>query len=74
MNHPTSSSATTPTDGSPPLLHTIQEACVQLRISRWTLYRLIHDRQLATVKIGARRFVAPTDIQALIDSLRTEID
>lgn len=53
-------------------LLTIPEVCAQLRVSRWMIYRLIHTRQLKTVKIGRRRCIAPDDLQALIDQLRRE--
>lgn len=50
-------------------LLTVDEACSQLRISRWTLYRLIHRRAIRTIKIGNRRLVPPTAIQDLIRGL-----
>ena len=55
-----------------PLLLTIPEACAALRVSKWTLYRLIHSRQLETVKIGSRRLVPSGAVQHLVDRLREE--
>ncbi len=55
-----------------PSLLTIREAAAKLRISRWTLYGLIHRRQLKTIRIGARRLVPAAALQALIDHLAGE--
>ncbi|MCV7286736.1 helix-turn-helix domain-containing protein [Mycolicibacterium wolinskyi] len=51
-------------------LLTVPEACNQLRISRWSFYRLIHQRSLATVTIGRRRFVARAEIDRFVLTLR----
>lgn len=39
-------------------LLTVQEAADWLRVSRWTVYSLIHANQLRTIKIGRRRLVS----------------
>jgi excisionase family DNA binding protein len=57
--------------GSPQLL-TVAEACAELRISKWSLYQLIRSRQLVTIKIGSRRVVPMTALQALITRLQAE--
>ena len=57
---------------TPTALLTVPEACDLLRVSKWTLYRLNQTRQLATIKIGARRLIPPTAVQELVDRLRTE--
>lgn len=51
------------------LLLTVHEACAVLRVSRWTLYRLIQNRELDTIKIGSRRCVPVASIHALIERL-----
>ena len=48
-------------------LSTTSETCEQLRCSRDTLYRLIADGSLETVKIGRRRLVFTRSIRELID-------
>jgi excisionase family DNA binding protein len=53
-------------------LLTVPEVCAILRVSRWTVYQLIRSRQLETIKIGSRRCVTVTAVQALIDLLRAE--
>ncbi|MBX7268828.1 helix-turn-helix domain-containing protein [Micromonospora sp. Llam7] len=52
-----------------PAVLTIHEACAMLKISKWTLYRLIHARQLKTIKIGSRRVVPVESVRLLIDRL-----
>jgi excisionase family DNA binding protein len=39
-------------------LLTLQEAADWLRVSRWSVYSLIHANQLRTIKIGRRRLVS----------------
>lgn len=56
------------------LLLTVPEACEQLRISRWMLYRLIQTRQLRTVKIGSSRRVPVAALGELVDQLREAED
>ena len=55
-----------------PTVLTVSEACVALRISKWTIYQLIRSRQLATIKIGKRRVIPATAIRALIERLQAE--
>ncbi|WP_196814652.1 helix-turn-helix domain-containing protein [Nocardia sp. BMG111209] len=50
-------------------LLTITEACARLRISKWSLYRLIHQQQLATVTIGRRRFVPVAEADRFVKQL-----
>ena len=68
---------TTPTNQLQPgtdfdRLMTLQEVARLLRISKWTLYRLINDGELPTITIGRRRLVAPRDYMALVERLREE--
>jgi excisionase family DNA binding protein len=39
-------------------LLTVQEAADWLRVSRWSVYSLVHANQLHTIKIGRRRLVS----------------
>jgi excisionase family DNA binding protein len=39
-------------------LLTMQETAEWLRVSRWSVYSLIHANQLRTIKIGRRRLVS----------------
>jgi len=55
-----------------PMLLTVPEACAQLHISRWMLYRLIHTRQLTTIKLGRRRLIPQTAVASLIERLARE--
>jgi excisionase family DNA binding protein len=45
----------------------IRETAEMCGLSRATLYRLIADGRLATLKIGARRLVRPEAIEALLN-------
>jgi excisionase family DNA binding protein len=53
-------------------LLTMKEASQRLRVSRSTLYDLIHRQRLETVKIGRRRLVPPEALAKLIAELREE--
>lgn len=57
-----------------PMLYTVAEACMKLRISRWTLYRLIHSQQLLTIKIGRRRLIPAAAITAYVERSLAEGD
>ncbi|MFI6168925.1 helix-turn-helix domain-containing protein [Nocardia sp. NPDC051052] len=52
-------------------LLTVTEAHTRLRISKWSLYRLIHERELTTVKVGARRFVPVSEVERFVRDLVT---
>lgn len=43
----------------------IQEACVLLGTSRWTIYRMIDRKQLNAAKLGRRTIIKRTDIENL---------
>jgi excisionase family DNA binding protein len=48
---------------------TVAEACSYLRISKWVLYRMIHTKQLRSVKIGRRRLIPMRSIREFIEQL-----
>lgn len=52
------------------ILLTVDEAAERLRISRWTLNRLVQERALASVTIGARRLIPLDDITRFIEANR----
>ncbi len=45
----------------------IKEAAEACGLSRATMYRLLNDGKLTTIKVGARRLVPVTSIDALLD-------
>jgi excisionase family DNA binding protein len=53
----------------PRVMLTVEEASRTLHISRWTLYRLMRDRQLASVKIGSKRLIPAASIEKFTISL-----
>ena len=61
--------ATTPNKSVPAerRAFTMDEACAALRLGRTTLYALIRDGQLHTVRIGKRRLVPAGEITRLLD-------
>ncbi|PVB05464.1 DNA-binding protein [Mycobacteroides abscessus] len=50
-------------------LLTVPEACGRLRVSRWSFYQLIHQRQIETLTIGRRRLVPTAEIDRFIRDL-----
>lgn len=48
---------------------TVDEAAALLRVSRWTVYQLIHSNQLRTLKIGRRRLVPAAAITECLNNL-----
>ncbi|MEU8628972.1 helix-turn-helix domain-containing protein [Streptomyces sp. NPDC048669] len=67
----------TPTKGArgeveSPLLLTVREAYMRLRISKWKLYDLFRQRLLESVQIGKRRFVTPDALRAYVQRISRE--
>ena len=54
---------------TPSELLEVPEACARLRISKWSLYQLIHRRKIGTVKIGRRRLIPSKEVAHFIDEL-----
>ena len=48
------------------VLLTIPEACAYLRVSRHTIYRLLNERKLASVRVLRRRLVPLETIESFI--------
>ncbi len=48
------------------LVYTIPEAATALGIGRTSLYQLMDTDQLPSLKIGTRRLIARTDLEAFI--------
>lgn len=62
------------TDAPPPVgdrggLLTVSEACARLRVSRWSFYRLMQQRDLTTVTIGRRRLVSHAELDRFVATL-----
>jgi excisionase family DNA binding protein len=51
----------------PRLLLTMEEAAESLGICRAYLYRLVTEKQIATVKLGRARRIPLTELQAFIE-------
>jgi excisionase family DNA binding protein len=50
-------------------LLTMQEAAEWLRVSKWSVYSLIHADQLHTIKIGRRRLVSRKALDECVKQL-----
>lgn len=59
--------ASSPDGSTERILLTVDEAADKLRISRWTLNRLVQERQLASVTIGTRRLIPLDDISRFVE-------
>jgi excisionase family DNA binding protein len=51
---------------------TVDEACQYLRISKWTLYRLIQGNKVKTIKIGSRRLIRRQSVLDFVEQLEQE--
>lgn len=59
-------------DAGSPLLLTVREAYLRLRISKWKLYDLIRSRLLESVQIGRRRFVPADALRTYVQRISRE--
>jgi excisionase family DNA binding protein len=53
--------------GSEDLLYTLEEAANRLKVSKWTVYRLIETGDLKSITIRSRRVVRASDIANFIE-------
>lgn len=58
----------TPSYESEPLLYGIEGAAKRLSLGRSTIYKLMDDGTLESVKIGNRRLISTASIHALADT------
>jgi excisionase family DNA binding protein len=54
-------------------LLTVEEAADWLRISRWSVYNLIRDNRLRTIKIGRRRLVTRAALAECVELLAKDV-
>lgn len=54
------------------LLHPLTDAAQVLGISRTTIYQLISDGEIRTIKIGRRTLVAQDELERYVASLKKE--
>jgi excisionase family DNA binding protein len=52
------------------LLWDVKEAALALGLSPWTIRRYIRDRQLASIKVGRRVLVEPSECRRFVDDKR----
>jgi excisionase family DNA binding protein len=50
------------------MAYSIAETCEAIGVTRPTLYKLIAEARLRTVKVGTRRLVPATEIERLLAS------
>ena len=51
----------------PRLAYSVDEAAAMIGVSRRSIYELFRSGQLGSVKIGARRLIRRTDLDAFLD-------
>lgn len=51
----------------------VDEVAARLRVSRWTVYRLMKERRLVSVKVGNCRRIPPDSVAAYIAELVEEM-
>ena len=55
-------------------LLTIAETADTLRVSKWTLYRLLQTNQLQSVRIGSRRLIPAAVVDRFIERQTDELN
>lgn len=63
---------TTEKDSQTPLLLNVGQAAQKLSVSKWTIYELMHQGLLPSVKIQSRRFIAQADLDEYVKLLIAE--
>ena len=59
--------------GHQALVLTVRETADQLKTSEWTVHKLIRERQLGSIKVGARRLVPWADLEMFIEARRQPV-
>lgn len=54
------------------VLLTIPEACEQLRVSKWSVYRLLGENKLKSVRIRGRRLIPRAEVDNFITAQLAE--
>lgn len=49
----------------------VAETCIQLGVSKWTLYRLMQEGELASAKVGRRRLIP---LRAIEDFIQQQLE
>lgn len=53
-------------------IHSINETCELVGLSRASVYREIESGRLKSIKVGARRFITPDHIKTWLQSLEAK--
>lgn len=67
----TSSSDTNMKQSEVDLVYSLEEAANRLKVSKWTVNRLIEERQLGSILIRSRRLVRASDLTAYLERQAT---
>jgi len=59
-----------PIPNDPALLLTIKQTAARLQVSRWSVYQLINQNKLATIKLGSARRVPVAALAECVGRLR----
>ena len=53
---------------------TVPETAEMLKTSQWTIYKLLRERQLGSIQVGARRLIPLADFHAFIEAKRQPVE
>jgi len=70
MTHTITSGTIPATDSD--LVYTVREVAKRLKVSEWTVHKIIRERALGSIQIGARRLVPAADLAEYLRELRNE--
>ena len=65
---PTTTPTNTPTTDD--IVYTVREVAEKLKVSQWTVNKLIRERTLHSIQIGARRLIPASDLAEYLRELR----
>lgn len=54
------------------IVYTVREVAEMLKISQWSVNKLVRERTLRSIRIGARRLVPAADLEEYLRELRKE--
>ncbi|HTL42096.1 MAG TPA: helix-turn-helix domain-containing protein [Pseudolysinimonas sp.] len=69
---PNTTPAPAPATTASDIVYTVREVAEMLKVSAWTVNKLIRERDLGSIQIGARRLVPTADLEEYLRELRKQ--